>query len=152
MFDLRRRQVLTLLGGTAAAWPLAARAQQAERVRRIGVLMNLSADDPDSQARIGAFLQGLQQHGWSIGGNLRIDYRWNVGDVERFRRYAAELIAAAPDVIVTVAGAALTAVQQATRTVRSYSWAPSTPSELAWWRAWRGRAATRPDSRSTSSA
>jgi putative ABC transport system substrate-binding protein len=118
---LKRREVIALVGGVVAAsslsWPLTARAQQVERVRRVGVLMNWAADDPDAQARIGAFLQGLQQHGWSIGGNLRIDYRWNVGDVERFRRYAAELLAAAPDVIVSVAGAGFTAVQQATRTV-----------------------------------
>jgi putative ABC transport system substrate-binding protein len=86
-------------------------------MRRIGVFMNVAADDPDSQARIGAFLQGLQEHGWTIGSNVRIDYRWNVGDVDGFRRYAAELVAPAPDVIVSVAGAALTALQQATRTV-----------------------------------
>jgi ABC-type uncharacterized transport system substrate-binding protein len=79
--------------------------------------MNLAADDPDSQARIGAFLQGLQEHGWTIGSNVRIDYRWNVGDVDGFRRYAAELVAPAPDVIVSIAGAALVALQQATRTV-----------------------------------
>jgi putative tryptophan/tyrosine transport system substrate-binding protein len=92
---MKRRDFITLLGGAAAVWPLAARAQQTERMRRVGMLINLAADDPDSQARIGAFLQGLQQHGWSIGSNLRIDYRWNVGDADRFRRYAAELIAAA---------------------------------------------------------
>jgi putative ABC transport system substrate-binding protein len=100
-----------------AAWPLAARAQQPDRMRRIGVLMNLAADDPDSQARIGAFLQGLQGHSWTIGSNVRIDYRWNIGDVDRFRRYAAELLALAPDVLLTVGGQALTALQQATRAV-----------------------------------
>jgi putative ABC transport system substrate-binding protein len=113
-----RREFVTLLGGAAAAsLPLEARAQQHDRMRRIGVLMNLAADDPDSQARIGAFLQGLQGHGWTIGSNVRIDYRWNIGDVDRFRRYAAELLALAPDVLLTVGGQALTALQQATRTV-----------------------------------
>ena len=87
-----RRQFITLLGGASVAWPLAARAQQPDRMRRIGVLMNLAADDPDSQARIGAFLQGLQGYGWTIGSNVRIDYRWNIGDVDRFRRYAASCL------------------------------------------------------------
>jgi hypothetical protein len=87
-FDqLKRRQFITLLGG-AAAWPLAARAQQAERVRRIGVLMNLAADDPEGQSRLAAFLRGLQQLGWSDGGNVRIDTRWAAADVDRFRRQA----------------------------------------------------------------
>jgi putative ABC transport system substrate-binding protein len=117
-----RREVITLLGAAAAAssvsWPLAARAQQPGRMRRIGVFTNLAADDPDAQARNGAFLQGLQEHGWIIGSNVRIDYRWNVGgDVDDFRRKAAELLALAPDVILTIAGAALTAVRQASRTV-----------------------------------
>ena len=83
----------------------------------MGVFMNLASDDPDAQARIGALLQGLQQYGWTIGGNLRVDYRWNIGDVDGFRRYAADLVAPAPDVIVTVAGAALAALQQATRII-----------------------------------
>jgi putative tryptophan/tyrosine transport system substrate-binding protein len=90
---IRRREFITLLGG-AAAWPLAARAQQPERRRRIGVLMNLAADDPEGQARIGAFLQGLQELGWAIGRNVQIDYRW--GQNNRDRKYAAELAALAP--------------------------------------------------------
>ena len=114
---MRRREFITLFGGAAAAWPLAARAQQGERARRIGVFTNLASDDPDSQARIGAFHQGLQEHGWTIGRNVRFDYRWNIGDADRGRRFAAELIALAPDVIMTIAGASLTALQQATRTV-----------------------------------
>jgi putative ABC transport system substrate-binding protein len=118
---MRRREVITLIGGAAAAsslsCPLAVRAQQPGRIRRIGVFMNLAADDPDAQARNGAFLQGLQEHGWIIGSNVRIDYRWNVGDVDGFRRNAAELLALAPDAVVSIAGAALTAVQQATRSV-----------------------------------
>ena len=81
---MRRREFITLLGGAAAAWPLAARAQQGERMRRIGVLMNLTADDPEGQARIAAFLQGLQQLGWTDGRNVRIDYRWAAGDPDAF--------------------------------------------------------------------
>ena len=114
---MRRREFITLLGGAAAAWPLAARAQQRERMRRIGVLMNVAADDPEAQARIAAFLQGLQQLGWTDGRNVRIDYRWAAGDAERYRRYAAELVALAPDVILATAGPSVVALQQATRTV-----------------------------------
>ena len=116
MFDMRRREFITLLGG-AAAWPLAARAQQGERVRRIGVLTNLVADDPESQARVGAFLQGLQESGWALGRNLQIDYRWGGGDADRTRRYAAELVALAPDVILTSGSTALAPLLQATRSV-----------------------------------
>ena len=113
---MKRRKFITLLGG-AAAWPLAARAQQAERVRRIGVLMNLSADDPEGQARLAAFRQGLQQAGWSVGGNIRIDYRWAADDAELFRKYAAELVALAPDVILASGNPSVAALQQATRSV-----------------------------------
>jgi putative ABC transport system substrate-binding protein len=88
-----RREFITLLGGTVIAWPLAAWAQQGERVRRIGVLMNVAADDPEGQARLTAFVQGLQQLGWTDGRNVRIDYRWGGGDADRIRRYAAELVA-----------------------------------------------------------
>ena len=97
---MKRREFITLLGGAAAAWPLAARAQQGERMRRIGVLMPLAADDPEGQARIAAFLQGLQQLGWTDGRNVRIDIRWGAGDADRIRKYAAELVALAPDVIL----------------------------------------------------
>ena len=113
---MRRRQFITLLGGTAAGWSLTARAQQPVRMRRIGVLMNLAADDPESLARIGAFLQGLQELGWTDGRNVRLDYRWGVGDPGRYRSYATELAAAAPDLILG-GGAAVVALQQATRTV-----------------------------------
>jgi putative tryptophan/tyrosine transport system substrate-binding protein len=107
---MRRREFITLLGG-AAAWPLAARAQQPERTRRIGVLMNLPSDDPEGMARLAAFLQGLQELGWVVGRNVRIDYRWGTGDADRIRGYAAELVALAPDVILasgtpSVSGAA----------------------------------------------
>src|SRR5262249_30404770 len=113
---MKRREFITLLGG-AAAWPLAARAQQPERVRRIGVLMNLAADGPEGEARIVAFVQGLQELGWTDGRNVRIDIRWAAGDAERFRRYAAEVVALTPDVIVAVSSLAVAALQQATRTV-----------------------------------
>ena len=114
---MRRREFITLIGGAAAAWPLAARAQPAERVRRIGVLMNLAADDAEGQARIAAFLQGLQQLGWTDGGNVRIDYRWAAGDAGRFQRYAEELLALAPDVFLASATPSVQALQRATRTV-----------------------------------
>src|SRR5215217_1545854 len=98
---MRRREVITLVG-LAVVWPLAASAQQGERVRRIGVLMNLASDDPEAQARIAAFRQELQQLGWTDGRDLRIDYRW-AGDASRFHGYAEELLALAPDVILTSA-------------------------------------------------
>jgi ABC-type uncharacterized transport system substrate-binding protein len=113
---VRRREFIVLLGG-AAAWPLAARAQQSERIRRIGVLMSVAAEDPEGPARTAAFAHGLQQLGWSVGGNMRIDYRWGAGDGDRIRRYAAELIALAPDVILATGSATLGPLLQATRTV-----------------------------------
>jgi putative tryptophan/tyrosine transport system substrate-binding protein len=116
MFDMRRRQFITLLGG-AAAWPRAARAQQRERMRRIGVLMNLAPDDAEGQARLAAFLQGLQEAGWAVGRNVRIDLRWGAGDADSFRRQAAELVALAPDVVFASGIPAATPLLQATRTV-----------------------------------
>src|SRR5262245_66564369 len=113
---MKRRDFITLIGG-AAVWPLAARAQQRERIRRIGVLMNLAADDPEAPARIAAFAQGLADLGWSIGRNLRIDYRWGAGDAERIRKEAAELLAAAPDVVLASGNPSAAALQQATRNV-----------------------------------
>ena len=86
---IRRREFITLLGGAAAAWPIAARAQQSERMRRIGALMYLAADDPDSPALVAAFARGLQELGWIEGRNIQIDYRWGGGDLDRVRRYAA---------------------------------------------------------------
>jgi putative tryptophan/tyrosine transport system substrate-binding protein len=115
--QLQRREFITLLGGAAVAWPIAARAQQGERMRRIGVLMSSSADDADGQARMAAILQGLEPLGWSVGRNVRIDLRWGAGDLDRFRRYAAELVALSPDVIVATAGSIVGMLQQATRTV-----------------------------------
>src|SRR5438046_10198196 len=95
---MRRREFVTLLGGTAA-WPLAARAQRRVQMRRIGVLMNVAADDPEGQARIAAFLQGLQEAGWAVGRNAQIDIRWGISDAERSRKNATELVALTPDVV-----------------------------------------------------
>jgi putative ABC transport system substrate-binding protein len=117
MFDVRRREFIWLLGGAAAAWPLTARGQQPERMRRIGALMSTAADDPEGQARIAAFHQGLQQLGWTEGRNMRIDLRWGAGDADRNRRYAAELIALAPEVILASGGSTVSALLQLTRTV-----------------------------------
>jgi putative ABC transport system substrate-binding protein len=115
---MKRREFITLIGSAAAAWPLAASAQQDERMRRIGVLTAATpADDPDGQARLAAFLQVLQQLGWTDGRNLRIDYRWGLGDANNIRRYAAELAALAPDVILSVGTASMGPLLQATRTV-----------------------------------
>src|SRR5262249_9400883 len=100
-----------------AAWPLAARAQQGERVRRIGVLMNLAADDPEAPARVAAFAQGLQELRWTMGRNVRIDYRWGAGVADFYRRYGAELVALAPDLILASGAPAAIAVQQASRTM-----------------------------------
>src|SRR5262245_55974951 len=111
--SLKRREFITLLGGAAMAWPRAARAQQRERMRRIGVLMNLAADDAEGQARLAAFLQGLQEAGWAVGRNVRIDLRWGAGDAERNRKYAAELLALAPDLILANGGPELRALVQA---------------------------------------
>src|SRR5215510_10403276 len=95
---IRRREFITLLGGAAAAWPVAARAQ--ERTRRVGVLMYTTPDEPDSQARIAALAQGLQEAGWVVGRNVRIDVRWSGGDFARVRKDAEELVALTPDVLV----------------------------------------------------
>ena len=108
---------MSLLGGAAAAWPLTARAQQAERMLRVGVLMTAAADDSESLARVGAFLQGLQQLGWTDGRNVRLEYRWGAGDAERIRKYAAELVALVPDVILVTGTSGMTPLQQATRTI-----------------------------------
>jgi putative ABC transport system substrate-binding protein len=109
---IRRREFIAGLGG-AAAWPLAARAQQRDRMRRIGVLMPAAADDPESLARIGAFLQGLQELGWTGGRNVRIEYRWGSGNAELIRKSAVELVALAPDVILATGTSAMAPLQQA---------------------------------------
>jgi putative ABC transport system substrate-binding protein len=111
-----RREFITLLGG-AAAWPLAASAQQPERVRRIGVFLSLAADDPEGQIRVAAFMQGLQEMGRTVGRNIRVDFRWGANEPERYRRFAAELVALAPDIILAGATSIVAAVQRETRTV-----------------------------------
>src|ERR1700694_4257786 len=123
---MKRRELITLLG-CAVAWPLTARAQQTGRVRRIGVLMNLTADDQEGQSRIAGFLQGLQELGWAVGRYVRIDYRWGGGDAALYGRGAEELIALAPDALLASSDSALLALQRVT---------PWEPASL---RAWRGR-------------
>jgi ABC-type uncharacterized transport system substrate-binding protein len=113
---MKRRDFITLVGGLAA-WPLAARAEQRERMRRIGALMAITADDPESQARLAAFAQGLQQSGWTIGHNVRIDHRFAGTNADDLRRSAAELVALAPDVILAQSSWAIVPLLQATRTI-----------------------------------
>jgi putative tryptophan/tyrosine transport system substrate-binding protein len=114
---MRRRNFIALLGSAVVAWPLSAHAQQREHFRRIGVLMPWTSDDPEAQARIGAFLQGLQQSGWTIGRNIRLDTHWSGGDLELYRRQAAELATSGPDVILATGASAVGPLLQATRTV-----------------------------------
>jgi ABC-type uncharacterized transport system substrate-binding protein len=118
MFDMRRRAFINLLGGAAVAWPLAARTQQVERMRRVGVLMLYGEKDPEGQLRAAAFRQGLEKRGWTIGRDLQIDYLWGVGDSDWIRSAAARLLQSAPDAVLANGGsAAVQAVQQSTRTV-----------------------------------
>ena len=114
--QLKRREFLTLLGG-ASAWPLATRAQQPERARRIGALMNKTAEDSQGRSEASAFEGVLQERGWKLRENLRIEYRWGGGDPNRYRTYAAELVAQAPDVLLAVGGTIVGALQQVTRDV-----------------------------------
>jgi putative ABC transport system substrate-binding protein len=112
---MRRRDFITLMGGAAAAWPLAARAQQPEPMRRIGVLMNRAADQPEGQAEVAAFQKALQQLGWNDGRNVRLDIRWSANDVDLDRKYAAELVALAPDVVLANGTLSVAALQRVTR-------------------------------------
>ena len=114
---MRRREFITLLGGAAVAWPLAARAQSAEHIRLVGILNILGPDDPEAETRHAILAQTLQQLGWAVGRDLKFEIRQVGGDLDRIRRYAAELIALAPDLIVTVGSVALAPLQQATRTI-----------------------------------
>jgi len=118
---IKRREFISLLGGAAAAWPLAARGQQPERMRRIGVLMSAVEGDPTGLEFVTAFAQGLAELGWTVGRNVRIEYRWGAGDLDRFRRYAAELIALSPDVVLATAGSIVGAFQQEAAPCRSCS-------------------------------
>src|SRR6516164_6584267 len=112
-----RRKFLATLGGAAATWPRAARAQQRERMRRIGVLMSAMPDDPSQITYLSALMQGLQELGWTIGRNVRVDYRWGAGNTDLFRKYATELVALAPDVILATAGSIVGALQKESGTV-----------------------------------
>ena len=112
---MRRREVLALLGGVVA-WSTQARTQQAERVRRVGVLTNLAEDDPETRSRLDAFVKNLQRLGWTEGVNLRIDYRWGAGDTDSHRKNAAELVALAPDVVVAHGSTIMGPLQRATAT------------------------------------
>ena len=114
---MKRREFITLLCSAATTWPLAARAQQPERVRRIGVLMPLPANDAEGQARVAAFLQGLQELGWSVGRNVIVEFRWSTGNSADTRKYAMELVALAPDVILAIGSSAVASLQQVTSTV-----------------------------------
>ena len=114
---IQRRQFITLLGGAAVAWPLAARAQQPERLRRIGVLMNRAADNPEGQDRLAAFHQGLQELGWGVGRNVLIDTRWSEDNADRSAKYAAELVTLAPDMVLASGTLAVTALQHISRTL-----------------------------------
>jgi putative ABC transport system substrate-binding protein len=114
---VKRRDFITMLGGAAAVWPLAARAQQPDRMRRIGVLLPGTSDDADFRARLGAFLQGLALLGWTIGRNVRIDIRWATANATEVRRHAAELAALAPDVILAHGASSVGPLLQVTRTV-----------------------------------
>src|SRR5262245_26677701 len=113
---MRRREVITLLG-SAAAWPLTARAEPAQRSRRLAVLWNFAADDAEGQFRLTAFGQGLQQLGWTVGRSLRIDYRWGADDADRIRRNVADVIALGPDLILVAGGRNLSALQQVNRSI-----------------------------------
>ena len=114
---MKRRDFITLVGASTVAWPFAAGAQRSDRVPRVGVLMNLAAEDPESIARTEAFTQGLHSLGWIDGRNVHIDYRWAAGKADLFHRFAAEFASLAPEVILASGGAALPPVLQATRTI-----------------------------------
>jgi len=114
---IRRRDFITLLGSAATAWPVAARAQQGDRVRRIGVLMSLDENDPEGKRRYSAFTQALAELGWTDGRNVRLELRWGGGDINRIRAIAQELVGLQPDIILTSATAATVAIQRETRTI-----------------------------------
>ena len=117
MSDMRRREFITLVGGIVVVWPLAAHAQRSERVRRMGVLMGISEDDPQAGTRVAIFRQALADLGWTEGHNLKIEWRWTSGDIARVREYAAELVRLAPDVILANGTPNVAAVKQATKSI-----------------------------------
>jgi len=143
---MRRRSFLTLLG-SAVTWPLASRAQQPARMRRVAVLMHTAADDPDGQTRLATFLQGLQEAGWAVGGNVRVDIRWAAADADRFRSYTAELIGLAPDVALASSSQSVVAFQKATSTLPIFFAAVVDPVAQVSSTTSPGQAATSPDLR-----
>jgi putative tryptophan/tyrosine transport system substrate-binding protein len=114
---MKRREFITLIGGAVAAWPLAARAQQPSQMRRVGVLMSTGASDPEGQSRLAAFIQGLQELNWAVGRNIEIDIRWVASNADNIRKYAAELAAVAPDVMLVSGGSLVGPLLQQTRTI-----------------------------------
>jgi ABC-type uncharacterized transport system substrate-binding protein len=143
---MKRRELITLVSGAAVAWPLAGWAQPSGRMRRIGILMHLASDDADAQSRNAAFLQGLQELGWAVGRNVRIDYRWGASnfDPDRMRKGAVELVALAPDVVLATTAPIVLALQQVSRTVPIVFATAIDPVGAGLSPASRGRAATPP--------
>ena len=139
---MRRREFIGLVGSVAAAWPVAASAQQSDRMRRVGLLSGGRADDPEIQARVTAFVQALQQMGWTDGRNVRIDYRWGEGNADTIRKSTAELVALSPDVILTPGGPALERLRQVTRTIPIVFVITPDPVGSSVVESLRGRAAT----------
>jgi putative tryptophan/tyrosine transport system substrate-binding protein len=147
---MKRREFISLLGGAAAAWPLVARAQQPDRMRRIGVLMNLAERDPEGQARIAAFREGLGKLGWTEGREVQIEYRWFAGDPERAQAYAADLVKLKPEVIFAGTAPSLAPLQRETRSVPIVFAQVADPVGGGLLPAWHGRAAISPDSLNSS--
>ena len=139
---LRRRELITLLGGAMAAWPIVAHAQQPRRMRRIGILTPFPADDAEGQARLTAFTQALQQSGWTVGQNIRIDYRWGPGNPATMRKHATELVALEPDVLLALTTAAVGPLLEASRTVPIVFVTVADPVGAGFVESLRGRAAT----------
>jgi hypothetical protein len=147
--NLRRRDFITLLGGAATTWPLAARAQQGDRVRRIGVLIGSDENDPVFKPRVSVFTQALADLGWTDGRNVRMDLRWAGGDINRIQALAQELVDLQPDLILTSGTPTTAALQRETRTIQSSLQAWPTPSPAASSRGSTARVGTSPDSPTT---
>jgi ABC-type uncharacterized transport system substrate-binding protein len=143
---MKRRDFITLIGSAAATWPLTARAQRSERVLRIGVLTNLPENDPEERRRMAAFLQELQKLGWREGDNLQIEYRRSLGKADSARKYAVELVAMAPDVILANGSSSTGPLLEATRTVPIVFVIVPDPVGAGFVIAWHGRVVTPPDS------
>ena len=145
---MRRREFIALVGGAAVAWPVVARAQQGERMRHVGVLMNTTSSNPVMQGGLAIVQKALQQSGWTDGGNIRFEIRWAGGEAHEIRRHAAELVALEPDVILATGTAGMGPLLQATRVVPIVSTASPILSARVLSRAWRAPAATPQDSSS----